>query len=159
MANNTTQQIIIRPQSIKVGLAENGSDAYEWLGIRSIKWEDVSPWVHIDIPAGPMLHQHIKSPHVEGTIEIIDLGTMFTALYNTTVNNDGGENHTAIEVSTGRKYPIRYCHIYLIDQNNQVVEYAVKDFRVNRIGIERVELGIEARYIIYFTADLVVKET
>ena len=153
----TTGSILIRPKSIKVGLASNGSDAYEWFGIRSIRWEDVSPWVHIDIPAGPMLHQHIKSPHVEGTIEVTDLSAMYTALYTTTINNDGGSNHSAIEVGTARKYPVRYCHLYLIDQNNNVIEYSLKDFRVNRIGVDRIELGRETRYIIYFTCDIMEK--
>jgi len=57
---------IVRPYSIVLGPYANGTSTYEWTGIKNIKWEDVSPWVHTDIPHGPMLHQHLRSPHVTG---------------------------------------------------------------------------------------------
>ena len=145
--------IIIRPYSIVLG---NGITSYEWFGIRNIKWSDVSPWVHIDIPSGPMLHQHIRSPHVTGEIVAIDLDKLHTALFTQAVNG----SNPAININdNNKKYPVTYCIFKFINQNNEIIEYSVSKLRIETIGPDLIELGHETRWIIKFTCDLVKKET
>ena len=148
--------IIIRPYSIVLGPYANGSNSYEWFGIRNIKWSDVSPWVHIDIPSGPMLHQHIKSPHVTGEIIAIDLDKLYTALFSTAVNG----SNPAIDINNNnKKYPVTYCVFKFIDQNGDIIEYSVSKFRIETIGPDLISLGHETRWVIRFTCDLVKLET
>ena len=145
--------IIIRPYCITLG---NGTSSYDWYGIRSIKWSDVTPWVHIDIPSGPMLHQHIRSPHVTGEIVAIDLDKLYTALFSTAVNG----SNSAIDINdNNKKYPVTYCRFKFINQDNEIVEYSVSKLRIETIGVENIELGTEARWLIRFSADLIKKES
>ena len=151
--NLTIGTVLIRPYSIVLG---NGTSSYEWFGIRNIKWSDVSPWVHIDIPSGPMLHQHIRSPHVTGEIVAIDLDKLYTALFTTAVNG----SNPAININdNNKKYPVTYCRFKFINQDNEIVEYSVSKLRIETIGVENIELGTEARWLIRFSADLIKKES
>jgi len=157
MSNNSSVQILIRPKSIVIGPYENGSSSYEWTGIKSIKWNDVTPWIHIDIPSGPMLHQHIRSPHVEVEISVMDLDKLHTALFNTTIDTN---NHVAVDINKyNRKYPITYCRFKFIDQNGEIIEYSARFLRIATIGPDAIELGKETRWIIRATCDLVKKES
>jgi hypothetical protein len=150
-------KILIRPKSIVIGPYDNGTSTYEWTGIKSIKWNDVTPWVHTDIPQGPMLHQHLRSPHVEIEIAVMDLSALYTALFDTVIDSN---DHVAVDINNNnRKYPVVYCRFRFIDQDGEVVEYSVKDFRISTIGPDSIELGKETRWIIKATADLISKET
>jgi len=149
---------IVRPYSIVLGPYSNGASAYEWTGIKNIKWEDVSPWVHTDIPHGPMLHQHLRSPHVTGEIVVVDLDKLHTALFTTVVNDTFSK--PAIDINNNnRKYPVTYCKFRFIDQDKNMIEYSVSKFRVETIGPDLISLGYETRWIIKFSCDLVKLET
>jgi len=42
--------IILRPELIKIG--KDATNSTNWTSVRSVKYKEVSPWVHIDIPGG-----------------------------------------------------------------------------------------------------------
>jgi hypothetical protein len=152
-----TDSVLVRPYSIVIGPYDNATGSYEWFGVKSIKWNDVTPWVHIDIPQGPMLHQHLRSPHVDVTIEVMDIGKMHTALFNTMIDSNG---HVAVDINNNnKKYPITYCIFKFMDINNDIVEYSVKFLRIATIGVDNIESGKETRFIIRATADLIKKES
>lgn len=157
MSESSIGSILIRPKSIVIGPYDNGASTYTLYGIRNIKWNDVSPWVHTDIPQGPMLHQHLHSPHVEVTMELIDLDKLHTALFTTPIDSSG---HVAIDINNNsRKYPITYCRFYFVDHNGDIIEYSVKFLRVETIGVDAIELGRETRFIVKCSCDLVKKES
>ena len=152
--------LLLRVKSIVLGPFASGNESYEWFGIRNIKWTDVSPWVHIDIPAGPMLHQHLRSPHITGEIIAVDLDAIHTALFVTAVNTTQYGYHPLIDINNNnRKYPATYCRFKFINHKNEIVEYSVSKFRIETIGPDLIELGHETRWNIRFSADLIKKET
>jgi len=144
--------VIVRPKSINIGKTEN--DNYEWFGIQSINWRDITPWVHITIPSGLMIHQHIISPHVEGEIKCKDLSLLYTALFETAIDNN---NHPAINAQqSNRKYTVQYFKANVLTELKEIVEIIFDGFKVETIGVENIELGTESAWVIRFTADRVV---
>ena len=142
---------LVKVKSIVLG--KNSTETYEWFGIHSVNWRDVTPWVHIDIPNGVMVHQHILSPHIEGEIKCKDLSTLHTALFTTIIDNN---NHTAITTQTNRKYAVNYFNIRILNSSNELIGVLFDGFKVETLGIENIELGLEATWIIRFTADRMV---
>ena len=145
-----TNSIITRPKRVNIGV--NDTTYYSWYGIMSINWADVTPWVHIDIPSGLMVHQHILSPHVRGEIRCKDLATLHTALFDTYID---ANNHTAINTNNNRKYNVEYFKVELLNELKELVEVFFDGFKVETIGVENIQLGIEAVWIVHFTADRV----
>ena len=143
-----SDNIILRSRKIKIG--KDASNYYSWYGITSISWSDVTPWLHIDIPSGLMIHQHILSPHIRGEIRCKDLTTVHTALFTTPIDVN---NHTAIDSQHNRKYNVEYFKIELINRLKQVVEVSFDGFKVETIGVENIELGTESTWVIHFSAD------
>jgi len=142
-------QLLLRIDSIRIGNASNSY--YEWKGIDGIpRWEDTTPWVHIMIPGGAMVHQHILSPHVVGEIVAVDLTSMITALYSTTIDNAG---HKAIEES--KKYTVGYLAMKLVTQDGTVKTVTFTDFKVEWVTAGPTKFNIETRFIVHFTADSV----
>jgi hypothetical protein len=145
--------IITRIKRILIGKSENLEDCYEWFGIKSTNWSDVTPWEHIEIPSGPMLHQHLHSPHIKGEIRCHDLNALYQALFNTEINGNG---KTAVNSNTMVKTNVEYLQIDMINESNNVVSVFLDGFKVETIGVESIELGGEALWIVRFTADRVV---
>lgn len=143
--------VIIRPKSINIGISDEDSP-YEWFGIDSINYSDSNPWEHIEIPSGPMVHQHIHSPHIKGEIRCTDLDALYTALFSTYIDDD---DHTAIDATTLTKTVVGYFNINVIDEKGNAVEILLDGFRVETLGPESIKLGKETVWIIKFTADLV----
>jgi hypothetical protein len=45
----------------------------------------MDPWVLIQVPKGPLIEQHLKGPHVDGTIRCHDYNSIQSLLYNTAI--------------------------------------------------------------------------
>jgi hypothetical protein len=142
--------IIIRVRKIAIGTDE--VNVYEWYGIKSINWSDVTPWEHIEIPAGPMLHQHLHSPHINGELRCNDLNTLYTALFLTPING----TKTAVNANTMVKYTVNYLRVDMINDGGVVVPVYLDGFKVETIGVDSIELGNEAMWVVRFTADRIV---
>jgi len=146
--------IVLRPKLIKIG--RNASDAVNWTSIRSVRYKEVSPWVHIDIPSGVMIHQHIKSPHVTGEIRCKDYDQLYTALFETLID---GDNHTAIDTSNSyTKWQVDYLRIVVVAENKTEVTFRVDGFKVASVYPANIELGVETEWIVEFNADCIIKE-
>ncbi|MGB9856102.1 MAG: hypothetical protein ACPLKS_06130 [Caldisericum exile] len=144
--------IIVRPKKVLIGKASE--TAYDWTGVLRVEYEEESPWVHIDIPGGLMVHQHIKSPHVRGVISCVDLDSFKTALFDTVIDD---ENHKAIDTSNFyTKWTVKYLRIIVVNESMVEQYFDVDNFKVDRIEVENVELGREAIFKVYFTADRVL---
>lgn len=130
---------------------------YSWKGIRTVKWNDVSPWVHIDIPHGPMLHQHMKSAHVEGEIMCHDLNALTVALYTTLIDFNG---HYAINRATAEKRPVGWFVANFTATDNSKQSFTLTGFRVETAGVPGgVEVGKEALFVVKFSGDIMVPVT
>lgn len=146
--------ILIRPKKILIG--KSSDTAYNWTGILRVEYEESSPWVHIDIPGGVMVHQHIRSPHIEGVITCIDLEKLETALYTTVIDS---YNHTAISTTDFyTKWSVDYLKIVTVNDAGAEVILSVDGFRVERVEIENIELGTETRFRVHFTCDRILFE-
>jgi len=142
--------IFVRVKKCIIGSDENNT--YEWYGIKKLTFGDVDPWVHIEIPAGLMLHQHLKPTHLEGEIVVNDLGALYEALFETEINSNGD---TAINPSNGRKYSVEYILFTLVNQEGTEYQIILDGFKVNTVSTGGIELGTEAVWIVRFTADRV----
>ena len=146
--------IILRPKLIKIG--KNSSNAVNWTGVRSVKYKEVSPWIHIDIPSGVMVHQHIKSPHVTGEIRCKDFSQLYTALFETVIDSN---NHTAIDTSNFyTKWQVDYLRIVVVAENKTEVTFRVDGFKVTSVYPANIELGVETEWIVEFSADRIINE-
>jgi len=146
--------IILRPKKIIIGKASN--NAMDWVGIRSVRYKEVSPWVHIDIPAGVMVHQHIKSPHVTGEIKCKDFSQLYTALFETLIDSN---NHVAIDTSNFyTKWQVDYLRIVVVAENKTEITFRVDGFKVTGVYPTNIELGVETEWTVEFTADRIIKE-
>jgi hypothetical protein len=124
-------------------------------GVRSAVWNDSDPFVQIPIPAGDMLHHHLKPNMIEGTIICFDVASIWTAFY-------GGES-PIIDEDTGEK--IKFSTdgtefvIVLKDILGNDLTFNFHDVRINTIQMVSPELesGGEGSWVIRFTARLVVK--
>ena len=146
--------IVLRPKLIKIG--KDSGSAINWTSVRSVKYKEVSPWVHIDIPAGLMIHQHIKSPHVTGEIRCKDFNQLYTALFNTPID---ASNHTAIDTSVFyTKWQVDYLRIVVVAENKTELTLRVDGFKVTSLYPHNIELGVETEWIVEFSADRIIKE-
>lgn len=143
--------IIIRIRKIAIG--KNEGNVYEWYGIKSINWSDVTPWEHIEVAAGPMLHQHLHSPHLNGELRCHDLNALYTALFLTLIN---AADKTAVNANTTVKYTVDYLRVDMVNDSGVVVPVYLDGFKVETIGVESIELGSEAMWVVRFTADRIV---
>jgi hypothetical protein len=146
-----TDMIITRIRRILIG--QDSNTYYEWFGIKSANWTDATPWEHIEIPSGPMLHQHLHSPHFRGEIRCHGLNTLHTALFDTIINGSG---KTAVNQNTMVKTNVEYLQVDVVTDQNEIIPFIMDGFKVETIGIENIELGMEAVWIIRFTADRIV---
>jgi hypothetical protein len=145
--------IILRPKLIKIGTSSD--NAVDWI-VRSVRYREVSPWVHIDIPAGLMVHQHIKSPHVTGEIRCKDFDQLYTALFQTVIDNYG---HKAIDTTSFyTKWEVDYLRIIVVGTNKVETTFRVDGFKVTSLYPSNVELGLETEWIVEFSADRIIKE-
>ena len=146
--------VVLRPKKIIIGKASN--NAIDWIGIRSVRYKEVSPWVHIDIPSGVMVHQHIKSPHVTGEIRCKDFSQLYTALFNTPIDSS---NHTVIDTSNFyTKWQVDYLRIVVVAENKTEITFRVDGFKVASVYPANIELGLETEWIVEFNADRIIKE-
>ena len=141
-------EIFTRVQKCLIGKDED--NIYTWYGIKKLSFEDVDPWVHIDIPAGLMIHQHLRSVHYTGEIIVNDLETLYTALFETYIDSS---NRTAVSVSTGKKYNVEYIAFDIVDINKEVHKILFDGFKVKTVTCLGVELGTETQWIVRFIAD------
>ena len=144
-------KVIVRPKSIEIG--SSSSSYYLWFGIDSINWTDTSPWEHIEIPAGVMIHQHLHSPHIRGEIKCYDLNSMYKALFSTVIDV---YNKTAVNPDTMNKYNVEWFKINIVNERNEVTEIILDGFKVETIAVDNIKLGIEALWVVRFTADKLV---
>jgi len=140
--------VIIRPKDIEIG--SNANEHYLWFGIDSINWTDVTPWEHIEIPAGPMVHQHLHSPHIRGEIRCYDFDALYKALFSTIINVS---NKTAVNPDTMAKYTVDYFKVNIVNDKNETIEVIIDGFKVETVGVENIKLGSEALWIVKFSAD------
>ena len=150
-----TASIITRVKNARIGTAGTANNYFVWTGIRSVKFDDTDPWVHISTLHGKMLHQEVRSPHIEGEILCHDLTAMSTALYNTTIDS---LNHKAIDktnVTTigSVKWKVDYFVVNFANQSNTEIVATFSDFRIHKIIVDNIEAGKEATFIIKFSAD------
>jgi hypothetical protein len=146
--------IILRPKYIKIG--KDASNSGYWTSIRSVKYKEVSPWVHIEIPAGTMVHQHIKSPHVTGEIRCKDYSQLYHALFEIYVD---ASNHTAIDTSVFyTKWQVDYLRIVVEVENKTELTFQVDGFKVTSLYPVNIELGLETEWVVEFSADRIIKE-
>lgn len=141
--------LTLYPKYILIG--KNSVSYYKWSGIKSVKWNDTSPWVHIDIPGGLMVHQHIRSPKVTVTIECIDQLSLFEALFNTVIDN---YNKTALDYSNFYvKNEIGYLEIIVSGEDK--IEYGMKCFNAKVESLLPLEViqRTETKWQVVITCD------
>jgi len=143
--------LIIRPKLIKIGKSEATNDHYEWYGIKSINWSDVTPWVHTDIPSGPMIHHHLRSPHIVGELRTPDLAALYAAIFTTPIDASG---HTAVHPNTNIKYTISFFAVDIITEEGGIIQVIFDGLKIETVGVENIELGEPAVWVVKFTADL-----
>mgnify|MGYP001150311102 CR=1 FL=1 len=142
-------EVLVRVHSILIG--KDAGNAYEWKGIKTVQWSDVTPWEHIEVPHGPMIHQHLHSPHVNGTIVAIEWRDLTKALYQTAIDNAG---HNAI-TSENVKWSIQYLVVRIITHSGDEIDAVFTNLKVGYIELSPIELGRDVTFTIHFTADLV----
>lgn len=150
-----TQSIITRVKNIYIGTAGTANNYFVWTGIRSVRYIDTDPWLHIKIPYGKMIHQEIVSPHITGEIRCHDLTALNTALYTTVID---AYNHKAIDktnVATvgSIKWKVDYLVMHYANQSNTEITATFDDFRVHTVTIENVEAAKETLFVVKFSAD------
>jgi hypothetical protein len=146
-----TESIFTRVKSIAIGTANSTNNYTTWTGIKLVRDRDTDPWIHINIPQGEMIHQHIKSPHFEIEVECYDYTSLKGALYTQVIDD---ANHTAIYTTGGvyQKWKINYMVVNITDQAGTAHTVTLTGARV--ITREApVEVGKEGLWIVKFTAD------
>ena len=58
------------------------------LGANEIDWEDMNPWVQIQVPKGPVLEQHLLGPHTEIKFTCHDYHSLYTVLYTIPISTN-----------------------------------------------------------------------
>jgi hypothetical protein len=140
--------LILRPDKVLVGIDEYNN--YEWTGIRSISYKETSPWIHIDIPYGTMVHQHIKSVEYNIKITCKDFNSLYNAVFETPIDN---EEHTAIDTSQYySKNIINYFEIIVVGENKRKYKIRFEDVKIKSVYPSNVELGLETEWVVELTA-------
>jgi hypothetical protein len=140
--------LIIRPDKILIGIDEYNN--YEWIGIRSVSYKETSPWIHIDIPYGTMLHQHIKSVEYDIMIRCKDFNSLYNAVFETPIDDEG---HTAIDTSQYyNKNVIGYLAVIVVGNGKRKYKIKFEDVKVKAIYPSNVELGLETEWVVELTA-------
>lgn len=122
-------------------------------GVQTATWRDSDPWVQIPIPAGPMLHHHLKPNLIEGTITCYDATTIWEAFYTSGIINESTGEKTKFSTD-GTEFIITLKDI---EGNNLV--FSFYDVRITTIDLANAELesGGEGLWTIRFTARKVIK--
>jgi hypothetical protein len=140
--------LIIRPEKVLIGMDEFSN--YEWIGIRSVSYRESNPWVHIDIPYGTMLHQHIRSTEYNIMVKCKDFNSLYNAVFETPIDNEG---HKAIDTNQYySKNVINYLAIIVVGKNKKKYKIKFEDVKVKSIYPSNVELGLETEWIVELTA-------
>jgi hypothetical protein len=140
--------LVLRPDKVLIGIDEYNN--YEWTGIRSVSYIETSPWVHIDIPSGTMLHQHIKSVEYNIKITCKDFNSLYNAVFETAIDDEG---HTAIDTSQYySKNVIGYFTIVVVGNDKKKYKIKFEDVKVKSIYPSNVELGLETEWVVELTA-------
>jgi len=146
---STDTSVLYHIEDIHIG--KDGTHYFEWKGIEDIKFADVSPWEHIEIPHGPMIHQHVHSPHCRGEIICVDFNAMYKALFNNPIDT---YDHNAIESPPSRtKWNVNYFIVAAYTQSGKVVAISFNNFKVEFINVIGVKVGIDSLWSVHFTAD------
>jgi hypothetical protein len=140
--------LILRPEKILIGVNEYNN--YEWTGIKSVNYKETSPWVHIDIPYGTMLHQQVRSTEYNITIKCKDFNSLYNAVFETLIDDEG---HTAIDTTQYyNKNVIGYFTIVVVGNDKKKYKIKFEDVKVKSIYPSNVELGLETEWVVELTA-------
>ena len=149
----TGETILTRVKDIHIGL--DSGNYTTWTGIRTVKYIDTDPWIHMKVPYGKIIHQEIGSPHIEGEIHCQDLTSLIEALYETVIDayNHYAIDNTNIATLGSRKWKVDYLIMEFAEQNNVIITATFTDFRIATVEVGNIEAGKEAMFIVKFTAD------
>jgi hypothetical protein len=154
-----SSKIILRTSYILIGYGPadhnpcNPYTPYTWKGIKEDSYIPTSPWEHIEIPSGLMVHQHIHSPHIKGIIKCVDLADLLVALYETVIDNYA---HYAIGPSPMQeKYKIGYFVIVKYAQDGTAYYFNFGNVRIDYVELEGTVVPKESIWAVHFTADFV----
>jgi hypothetical protein len=132
---------------------------YPLHGVIDAEWIDTDPWVRLQVPAGPLLEQHLLGPHIEGTIDTHNYISLCTLLYGTPVEWDA--NKFPIVEATNKKWIFskdgNQFIITLEDAEGNEIDYSFTNVRIMRIELVKTPTsGLkEAVWRIHWMADTV----
>jgi hypothetical protein len=136
--------------SISIGVSAGSK--YDWIGIKDINWKETDQWITIDLPKSVTVYQYLKPFRIEGTITCTDIASMYTALFNTSID---GSSHKAVVAASMLKYKVSYFKINLLSSAKDAKVLTLTNFRVRTIDFaslgENVNTGL---YLVHFYADL-----
>lgn len=109
------------------------------LGLIDVHWIDTNPWVHLQIPKGPLLEQHLLGPHLDGEISTYDYASLHTRLYETPIVSGGIQypilvDGTKIKFSTDIPTTPQLI-IKMVDDEGNIYTYNFFDVRIKQVEL------------------------
>ena len=114
-----------------------GSDL---LGLIDASWIDTSPWVHLQVPKGPLLEQHLLGPHIDGEISTHDYASLYELLYQTPIVEGSIKypvliNQTKLKFSSSANPSDPQFIIELVDDEGTTYTYNFFDVRIKQVEL------------------------
>jgi len=131
-------------------------------GVKDVQWRDSSPWVEIEVPAGNIIHHHLKGTKIEGTISCYDMSSLYAIFYNTEIGESG---KYPVDPNTGEKTKFSTLgdqfRVTIKSFTGQSYRFDFYDVRIETIDLKtpEEEYGGESIWQIQFTARWVKRTT
>ena len=131
------------------------------LGLIDAQFIDTNPWVHMQIPKGPLHEQHLLGPHMDGEVSTHDYASLHQLLYTIPIVEGSIKypilvSGTKLVFSTDIPSNPQFT-IVLIDDEGTTYTYDFYNVRIKQVELQRTNTSgtSEAHWRITWMADYV----
>ena len=144
----------LRPSEIEI----MGEDL---LGVTEINWDEVDPWVPLQVPKGTLKEQHLLGPHVDGTIVCHDYKSLYTCLYTIPIVPNGNQypinqDMTKIKFSTDIPSNPQFV-VTMRDVLGNTYTHSFFNVRIKKIELQRANTSglVPMSWVIHWMSDYI----